>query len=155
MKVSRRSLASILAVTSVSFSLASCMSTGDGWFNPKGSTSVADLSPAASAAITNDIVAKLAQSVGPGTGTVLLKMDKSQFGAALMSALHGHGYAVAEADQKPAGDQVIPLSYTVNRDGANVLVRITTPSVELSGTYLVTPDGAAPSAPVAVLTRAK
>ncbi len=155
MKVSRRSLMSMLAVAGVGFMLASCMSTGDGWFNPKGSTSVADLSPAASAAIANDIAGKLAQSVGPGTGTVLLKMDKSQFGAALMSALRSQGYAVAEADQKPTGDQVIPLSYTVNRDGANVLVRITTPSVELSGTYLVTPDGAAPSAPVAVLTRAK
>lgn len=155
MKVSKRSLLSLVAVASVGFSLASCMNTGDGWFNPKDSTSVADLSPAASAAIANDIAGKLAQSVGPGTGTVLLKMDKSQFGAALMSALRGQGYAVAEADQKPTGDQVIPLSYTVNRDGANVLVRITTPSVEFSGTYLVTPDGAAPSAPVAVLTRAE
>jgi type IV secretion system protein TrbH len=154
MIVSRRSLLKGLAVFTAATPLAACSTTGDGWFNPQASVDAANLSPSAAGAVASDIVAKLAEKVGPGTGTILLNSDKSQFGVALDAALHNWGYAVAAADQKPSGDKIIPLAYTINSDGSQILVRITTPSVELSRTYTATAEGADPSSPVAILTRA-
>jgi type IV secretion system protein TrbH len=153
MIATRRSFFKVFGIALSIAPLAGCVSSG-GWFNPTASVDAADLSPAAAGSIANDIVPKLAEKVGPGTGTIYLKADNSEFGLALESTLRGWGYAVAQADQQPTGDSVIPLAFAIDRQGNEILVRITTPRVELSRTYTASAEGANPSSPLAVLTRA-
>ncbi len=154
MHLTRRSILKMVGLGVASTPLAGCVTSNSGWFNPATSADAANLSPSAAGAIAGDIVPKLAENVGPGTGTIYLKADNSEFGLALESALRGWGYAVAAADQQPSGDSIIPLAYAVDQDGNEILVRITTPQVELSRTYIASAEGANPSSALAVLSRA-
>ncbi|MGV3633164.1 MAG: conjugal transfer protein TrbH, partial [Pseudorhodoplanes sp.] len=80
------------------------------------SSSRVELSPAAASAIAGDMVSRLAEHVGPATGTIILKSDGSPFGQALEAALRGWGYAVA-TDQR-TDQKAIALAYVVdNLDG--------------------------------------
>lgn len=149
---SRRLFLKAFFIAALGAPTAGCM-TQRGWFNPTTSVDAANLSPAAASIVAGDMVAKLSEHVGMGTGTILLETDNSEFGLAIESSLRGWGYAVAEADQKPTGDTTIPLTYTVGSDAGQIFVRITTPIVELARTYQATVEGAAPTSPVSVLTR--
>jgi hypothetical protein len=148
----RRSLLKAIGISALVTPMAGCM-TQSGWFNPTTSVDAANLLPSASSIIAGDMVAKLSEHVGAGTGTIFLKADKSEFGLALESSLRGWGYAVAEADQQPSGNTIIPLAYTVDSDAGQIFVRLTTPTVELARTYQATATGASPTSPVSVLTR--
>lgn len=150
---SRRSFLKAVSITALTIPMASCMTSQNGWFNPTVSVDAANLSPSAAGVVAGDMVAKLSEHVGAGTGTIYLKADNSQFGLALESSLRGWGYAVAETDQKPTDDAVIPLAYTIDSDAGQIFVRLTTPTVELARTYQATATGASPSSPVSVLTR--
>ncbi len=72
-----------------------------------------DISVAAAEGIANDLVAHLAQQVGPGTGTVLLRQDGSVFGKAFDTALKNRGYAVVTNQKWDAKERVIPIAYVV------------------------------------------
>ncbi|MGX1501027.1 hypothetical protein ACSSV1_006096 [Labrenzia sp. MBR-25] len=148
----RRSILKAIGISALVTPMAGCM-TQSGWFNPTTSVDAANLSPSAASIVAGDMVAKLSEHVGAGTGTIFLKADNSQFGLALESSLRGWGYAVAEADQQPSGDTIIPLAYTVGSDAGQIFVRLTTPTVELARTYQATATGASPTSPVSVLTR--
>ena len=139
-----------LSVALVSLSLAGCMTTGGGYFSAASSTDAANLDAYAANAVDGDMVAQLAEHVGPGTGTIALKSDGSAMSAALEQQLRGWGYAV---DPSATGQGAIPLAYTVSAFEGQVLTRISTPSVELARTYAVTSAGAQPASPLSVMRR--
>lgn len=139
-----------LSVALVSLSLAGCMTTGGGYFSAASSTDAANLDAYAANAVAGDMVAQLAEHVGPGTGTIALKSDGSAMSAALEQQLRGWGYAV---DPSATGQGAIPLAYTVSAFEGQVLTRISTPSVELARTYAVTSAGAQPASPLSVMRR--
>ena len=146
-----RTLARAVAIGVVSISLAGCATTGGGYFMAASSTDAANLNAYAANAVAGDMVAQLAEHVGPGTGTIALKSDNSAFSVALEEQLRGWGYAI---DPSATGQGAIPLAYTVDTFEGQVLTRISTPSVELARTYTMTELGASPSSPLSVLRRA-
>lgn len=143
-------IARALSVALVSFSLAGCMTTGGGYFSAAASSDATNLNPQAANAVAGDMVAQLAEHVGPGTGTIALKSDGSAMSAALEEQLRGWGYAV---DSSASGQGAIPLAYTVSAFEGQVLTRISTPSVELARSYAVTELGAQPASPISVMRR--
>lgn len=79
-----RSLAAACALTIL---LAGCQSTGaDGLVT---SNAPPEISGPAASAIAGDMVSRLAEQIGPGKATVVLKVDPSSFGQALEAALKG------------------------------------------------------------------
>ena len=143
-------IARALAVALVSFSIAGCMTTGGGYFSAAASSDAANLDALAANAVAGDMVAQLAEHVGPGTGTIALKSDGSAMSAALEEQLRGWGYAV---DPSASGQGAIPLAYTVSAYEGQVLTRISTPSVELARSYSITELGAQPASPISVMRR--
>lgn len=153
MLYTRRSILKAISISALATPIAGCMTSQSGWFNPTSSIDAANLSPSAARVVAGDMVAKLSEHIGAGMGTIFLKADNSEFGIALESSLRGWGYAVAEVDQQPSGDTIIPLAYTIDSDAAQIFARLTTPTVELARTYQATPTGASPTSPVSVLTK--
>lgn len=143
-------IARALVVALVSFSIAGCMTTGGGYFSAAASSDAANLDALAANAVAGDMVAQLAEHVGPGTGTIALKSDGSAMSAALEEQLRGWGYAV---DPSASGQGAIPLAYTVSAYEGQVLTRISTPTVELARSYSITALGAQPASPISVLRR--
>jgi hypothetical protein len=135
----------------VSLFTAACTTT-DGYFTPGASVNAAQLNETAADVIASDMVARLAEHVGPGTGTIVLKADNSMFSTALDKHLRSWGYAV---DANAAGTGTIALAYTVDTADGHVLTRISTPTVELARTYSVSSAGAVPASPLSVMRRAE
>lgn len=138
-----------LAVALVSLSLAACTTTG-GYFAPKASMDAAKLDAGAADGVAADMVARLAEHVGPGTGTIAFKGDNSAFATAFDKHLRSWGYAV---DPAASGAGAIALAYTVDTADGQVLARVSTPTVELARTYTATTTGATPASPLSVMTR--
>jgi hypothetical protein len=130
--------------------IAGCASFGGGGL--VASSAPPDLSGAAASAIAGDMVTKLAEQVGPGSGTIILKPDGSPFGQALETSLKSWGYAVA-TDQKTGGEKTIPLAYVIQAYGGQVLARLSTGNVELGRAYTATAAGASPASPLSVMQR--
>ncbi len=103
-------------------------------------------------AIAGDMVTRLAEQIGPGTGTIILKPDGSPFGQAFEASLKSWGYAVV-TDQKTEGQTPIPLAYVIDSHEGQVLARLSTNSVELGRAYRVTAAGAAPASPLSIMRR--
>ncbi|WP_422018720.1 conjugal transfer protein TrbH [Roseibium sp.] len=153
MTLSRRLFLKALGNSALAGSLAGCKTTQTGWFNPATSMDAAELTTETATAIAEDMVAPLSQHLDVGTSTVALRLDPSEFGLALDKSLRGRGYAVIKADQEVVNGAAIPLAYTIQSDAAQIFVRITTPTVELSRTYQTTMTGAASLSPISILTR--
>ncbi|RUV66916.1 conjugal transfer protein TrbH [Mesorhizobium sp. M5C.F.Cr.IN.023.01.1.1] len=111
-----------------------------------------EISGRAASAIAGDMVSRLAEHAGPGTGTILLKPDGSPFGGALEAALKAWGYAVV-SDQKTEGEKLIPLAYVLDSYDGQVLARLSTGSLDLGRTYTATSAGATPASPLSVMQR--
>lgn len=112
----------------------------------------AELTPQAASAIASDMVGRLAEHVGPGTGTIVLSPDGSAFGNALEEALRGWGYAVASGTSAGEGS-AIPLAYVMESFEGTVLARLSTRDLDLGRAYAVTDAGASPSSPLSVMRR--
>lgn len=145
------SLARIVAVVVMSAGIGACQTADQGGLTAHADK--AELSSNAANAIAGDMVGKLAEVAGPGTGTVILKSDGSPFGKALASSLKGWGYAVATPDQKSDAGRLIQLAYAVDNFEGNVLARLSTPTIDLGRAYAVTSTGAAPSSPLSIMRR--
>lgn len=143
-------IARALSVTLVSLSLVGCTTTSGGYFSPASSSDAANLDAYAANGVAGDMVAQLAEHVGPGTGTIALKSDGSAMSAALEEQLRGWGYAV---DPSASGQGAIPLAYTVSAFEGQILTRVSTHSVELARSYAITELGAQPASPISVLHR--
>ncbi len=112
-----------------------------------------EVSGQAAGAIAGNMVSRLAEHIGQGKATVVLKQDGSPFGQALEAALKGWGYAVV-TDQKTESDAtVVPLAYVIVSYQGQVLVRLSTSSVELGRAYTVTTSGATPASAVSLMRR--
>ncbi|AEI04560.1 conjugal transfer protein TrbH (plasmid) [Afipia carboxidovorans OM5] len=139
----------LIGIATLGLQVAACTAVGGQSFMSSGSR--AELSAAAADAIAGDIVSRLAERIGPGKATIVLKIDDSPFGRALEGSLRRWGYAVA-TDQK-ADERAIALAYVVDTYDGTVLARLTTPQFALGRAYKVTATGASPSSPVSVLER--
>lgn len=112
-----------------------------------------EISGPAAGAIAGDIVSRLAEQIGQGKATVVLKQDGSPFGQALEAALKGWGYAVVPNQKTDSGVAVVPLAYVLVPYDGQVLVRLSTSSVELGRAYTVTTSGATPASALSLMRR--
>lgn len=130
--------------------LAACQTmTGAGLIT---SEVTAELTPESAGAISEDMVAKLAEQIGPGSTTIALRSDGSVFGAALEASLRSWGYAVV-TDQETGEAITEPLAYVADPFEGGVLVRLSTRKAELTRMYTVTAEGATPASPLSVMLR--
>lgn len=140
----------IFSVLLLSCALAGCQTgTTDSLV---ASSAPPEISGSAASAIAGDMVTKLAEQIGPGNNTIILKPDSSPFGQALEVALKSWGYAVA-TDQKTDGKTEVPLAYVIDMHEGQVLVRMSTSTVELGRAYQTTMSGASPASPLSVMRR--
>ncbi|MEO6947722.1 MAG: conjugal transfer protein TrbH [Nitrobacter sp.] len=144
------SIRRVAMLSMLGLSLAGCASFSAGGL--VASSAPPDLTDPAASAIAGDMVTKLAEQVGPGTGTIILKPDGSPFGLALETSLKSWGYAVATG-QKTGGDKTIALAYVIQSYDGQVLARLSTGSIELGRAYAATASGATPSSPLSVMRR--
>ncbi|MCZ4348099.1 conjugal transfer protein TrbH [Devosia neptuniae] len=134
--------------------LAGCQTFGIGGSSSQiVSVDNAQVSPEAAGVIAEDLVGSLAEVVGPGTGTIVLKPDDSAFAVALEKSLRAWGYAVA-VDQKVEVASAIPVAFTIDSFDGSVLARLSTSAVDLGRAYALTETGATPTSPLSVLQRA-
>jgi len=139
-----------LAIAIVAGLLAGCQTLGGAGL--VASSAPQEISGPAASAIAGDMVSRLAEHVGPGTGTILLKPDGSPFGGALEASLKAWGYAVV-SDQKPEGEKLIPLAYVIDSYDGQVLARLSTGSLDLGRAYATSSAGAMPTSPLSVIQR--
>ncbi|PWK74115.1 conjugal transfer protein TrbH [Aminobacter sp. AP02] len=138
------------AVLLLTCAVAGCQtSTGNGLV---ASSAPPEITGSAASAIAGDMVTKLAEQIGPANGTIIMKPDSSPFGQALEASLKSWGYAVA-TDQKTDGQKEIALAYVVDSHEGQVLVRMSTSTVELGRAYRTTMSGASPASPLSVMRR--
>lgn len=141
----------VIAIAFLSSSLAACTTTG-GYFSPQASLDAANLAEPTADAVAADMVARLAEHVGPGNGTIALKADNTPFATAFDKHLRGWGYAV---DPAATGQGAIPIAYTVDALDGDVIARISTPNVELARQFQATTTGAVASSPLSVMKRSE
>lgn len=70
MSHTRRSILKAIGISVLATPMAGCMTSESGWFNPTTSIDAANLSPSAASIVAGDMVAKLSEHVGAGTGTI-------------------------------------------------------------------------------------
>lgn len=129
-------------------SLSACQTLGGSGL--VASTVTAELTPEAAGMIAGDMVGRFAEQVGPGATTIALTSDGSVFGQSLEASLKGWGYAIV-TDQAAKGTETVPLAYVVDEFEGNVLVRLSTKSIDLTRMYKLGADGAVPTSPVSVM----
>ncbi|MBA8907996.1 conjugal transfer protein TrbH [Aminobacter ciceronei] len=140
----------VLRLAFLAVALAGCQAmNADGLV---ASSAPPEISGPAASAIAGDMVSRLAEHVGPGTGTILLKPDGSPFGGALEDSLKTWGYAVV-SDQDAKGEKLIALAYVIDSHDGQVLARLSTSSIDLGRAYTTTATGAAPASPLSVMRR--
>ncbi len=141
----------LVAVGALGILLSGCQSVDtDGLAT---SAAPPEISGPAAGAIAGDMVSRLAEQIGQGKATVVLKQDGSPFGQALEAALKGWGYAVVTDQKTDGGAAVIPLAYVIMPYDGQVLARLSTSSVELGRAYTVTTSGAIPASAVSLMRR--
>lgn len=116
------------------------------------STDAAQVSATTAGVIAEDLVGRLAEVVGPGSGTITISPDRSTFAAALDASLRKWGYAVSTGEKTEAAD-AIPLIYILDTLDGAVLARLSTPAVDLGRAYNLNRSGAEPSSPLSVMLR--
>lgn len=134
----------------VSATLAACQTLGGRGLVASAVTT--EMSEEAAASIAAHMVGRFAEQTGPGNTTVLLTLDGSVFGQALERSLKGWGYAIATG-QPTEGTATVPLAYIIDTYEGGLLVRLSTPSVEITRLYELSASGAEPSSPISVMER--
>ncbi|QCL77023.1 MULTISPECIES: conjugal transfer protein TrbH [Agrobacterium] len=117
------------------------------------SAAAPEVSGPAAGAIAGDMVSRLAEQIGQGKATIVLKQDGSPFGQALEAALKGWGYAVVTDQKTDSGATVVPLAYVIVPHDGQVLARLSTSSIELGRAYTVTTSGATPASALSLMRR--
>lgn len=116
------------------------------------STAPAELSASAASAVAGDLVPRLAEQIGQGKATIVLKPDSSTFGAALETSLRGWGYTVT-TDQETKDPKAIRVAYVLASIDGQILARLSTGAIEIGRVYAATTTGAQPASPVSVMKR--
>lgn len=130
--------------------LAGCQTFGNN--DLAVSSAPAELTQPVATAVAGDLVPRLAEQIGPGTATIVLKPDGSVFGSALEISLRTWGYAVT-TDQDAKDVKAIRLAYVLAPIDGQILARLSTGSVEIGRIYTTTATGAAPASPVSIMKR--
>jgi hypothetical protein len=111
----------------------------------------AEMSEPVAQAIAGDIVGRFSEQIGPGTATIALTQDHSPFGQALETALRSAGYAVLTDQDKDEKAHPTALAYVVEPFNGRILVRLSTPAVEIGRIYTANSAGAVPASPLSVM----
>ena len=114
-----------------------------------------DLSPGAAATIAGDLTGFFIEHVGVGTTTISLDADGSAFGRAFNGSLRSEGFAISTGDAAGSDTGFLPLAYVIDRFDGSVLVRLSTPELNLTRVYTVAEDKAEPVSPWSVTTIAR
>ena len=141
----------VMAATLVS----GCAGLGLDGFGTSGlvaSTAPIEMTASAASAIAGDLVPRLAEQLGQGKATIVLKSDTSAFGAALEAALRTWGFAVT-TDSEVKDQNAIRLAYVLAPVDGQILARLTTGSLEIGRIYATSGTGAIPASPVSVMQR--
>lgn len=141
----------VMAATLVS----GCAGLGLDGFGTSGlvaSTAPIEMTASAASAIAGDLVPRLAEQLGQGKATIVLKSDTSAFGAALEAALRTWGFAVT-TDGEVKDQNAIRLAYVLAPADGQILARLTTGSLEIGRIYATSGTGAIPASPVSVMQR--
>ena len=141
----------VMAATLVS----GCAGLGLDGFGTSGlvaSTAPIEMTASAASAIAGDLVPRLAEQLGQGKATIVLKSDTSAFGAALEAALRTWGFAVT-TDGEVKDQNAIRLAYVLAPVDGQILARLTTGSLEIGRIYTTSGTGATPASPVSVMQR--
>lgn len=125
---------------------------GFGTSGPVTSTAPIEMTTLAASAIAGDLVPRLAEQLGRGKATIVLKPDSSAFGAALEAALRTWGFAVT-TDGEVKDQNAIRLAYVLAPVDGQILARLTTGSLEIGRIYTTSGTGATPASPVSVMQR--
>jgi hypothetical protein len=128
--------------------LSGCQTAGDGL----ATTPAPIASGPAASAIAGDISSRLAEQVPPGTTTLRIKPDHSEFAIALEAALKGWGYSVI-TDPAAKADKAVELVYSVQGADGQLLAQVSTPSIALGRVYLASATGATPASPLSIMHR--
>ncbi len=137
------------------FLLAAAFLSGCSTLGPDGlvtSSAPAELSAPAASAVAGDLVPRLAEQLGQGKATVVLKSDGSVFGSALETSLRGWGYTVA-TEQEAKDPKAIKLAYVLASVDGQILARLSTGSIEIGRVYATTATGAQPASPISLMTK--
>ncbi len=132
-----------------------CAGLGLDGFGTSGvvaSTAPTEMTASAASAIAGDLVPRLAEQLGQGKATIVLKPDSSAFGAALEAALRTWGFAVT-TDGEVKDQTTIHLAYVLAPVDGQILARLTTGSLEVGRIYTTSGTGAVPASPVSVMQR--
>lgn len=144
------------AIVVVAAALVSgCAGLGFDAFGTSGvvaSTAPTEMTTLAASAIAGDLVPRLAEQLGQGKATIVLKPDSSAFGAALEAALRTWGFAVT-TDGEVKDQNAIRLAYVLAPADGQILARLTTGSLEIGRIYATSGTGAIPASPVSVMQR--
>lgn len=141
----------VMAATLVS----GCSGLGLDGFGTSGvvaSTAPTEMTTLAASTIAGDLVPRLAEQLGQGKATIVLKPDSSAFGAALEAALRTWGFAVT-TDGEVKDQSAIRLAYVLAPVDGQILARLTTGSLEIGRIYTTSGTGATPASPVSVMQR--
>ena len=141
----------VMVVTLVS----GCAGLGLDGFGTSGlvaSTAPTEMTTLAASAIAGDLVPRLAEQLGQGKATIVLKPDSSAFGAALDAALRTWGFAVT-MDGEVKDQNAIRLAYVLAPVDGQILARLTTGSLEIGRIYTTSGTGAVPASPISVMQR--
>jgi hypothetical protein len=133
----------------LALTLVGCQAVGpDALF---ASNAPVEISGQAASAIAGDMVSKLAEQIGPGTATIVLKQDASPFGEAVEASLRGWGYAVVTDQKTDDKAKMIALAYVISAFDGQILARLSTAKVEIGRAYTTSATGASPVSPLSVM----
>ena len=146
----RTTLVRLVTVACLTLPIAACQTFGtEGLI---ASSAPAEISNSTADAIAGDLAGRLVESVGPGTGSIVLASSDAPFASSLEGALRAKGYAVTRDGSAGEGAS-ISLAYVVTSGDGEILVRLSTRTLDLTRTYRETPTGAVPSSPLSILRR--
>ena len=135
--------------------LSGCAGLGFDGFGANGlvvSTAPAELTAPAASVVAGDLVPRLAEQLGQGKATIVLKPDSSVFGSALEASLRTWGFAVT-TDNAVKEQNAVHLAYVLAPIDGQILARLTTGSLEIGRIYATTGNGATPASPISVMPR--
>jgi hypothetical protein len=133
--------------------LSGCQTGTDALTTSAASSTVTG--PAASA-IAGDIAGRYAEQAGSTATPIRLHNDTSEFSTALEAALKGWGFTVITDDKTRSGKDTakpIELAYSLIDVDGQVLVRLSSKTLELGRAYSVSSGGATPASPLSLMKR--
>ena len=148
------SLRATIAVVATAL-LSGCAGLGFDGFGANGlvvSTAPAELTAPAASVVAGDLVPRLAEQLGQGKATIVLKPDSSVFGSALEASLRTWGFAVT-TDNAVKDQNAVHLAYILAPVDGQILARLTTGSLEIGRIYATSGSGATPASPISVMQR--